>query len=230
MPTTIVAIIIIVFALLPGYPAYKLYKSINGIDWRTNDWEKIIIVVGFSLAGFVFYVLFTTFTGLPSPIYVFPDTFTAINFTISTLPLIAKSLLGHFIVSLLISAIVIFFSRIITKVTRFSNFPSAWDNFINFDVSKHWVIVKTKDGDAYAGILDFVDSSVTQGERDIILKEPAKYDKSVENYKVLEYQFLFLPSSLICSIGVVADSVNDNRVSKIGTNLFPTKVENEDNQ
>lgn len=219
MPTTIVALIIIIFAILPGIPAYKIYKAVNGSDWRASDWEKIISVLSFSLFGLILYIIITSFTSFPSPIYIIPSTFDSTDFGVGSLIPIAFSLLGHFIAAAFVSIILALMVNFFSKHTRTSFFPSAWDHFIQNDVPKHWVVVRLSNGDTYAGIVEFADTSVEITDRDIILCEPSEYVSEKKNYAALSYQQLFIPASIIFSVAVVSKE-DDKRISKIGQLLF----------
>lgn len=227
MPTTIVALIIIIFAVLPGFPAYKIYKLLNGTDWRLSDWEKIINIILFSLLGLMLYIVFSTLLNLTMPIYVLPETFTTGNFDVSVLPRIAFALLGHFFFSVLSSLLTYLIIRITSKHTRFSGSPSAWDYFISNNVPDHWVIIRIKNGESFAGIIDYTDTSVGQNERDIILREPARFDKDQNNYLSLTYHSMFISAAMIDSIGVVEDSSGTSRVSTMNNYLFPNEDKNE---
>ncbi len=57
MPTTIVALVVIVFAVLPGLPACTIYRMFFGTDWRATDWEKIVDIIAFSTVGLIIYII-----------------------------------------------------------------------------------------------------------------------------------------------------------------------------
>ena len=107
-----------------------------------------------------------------------------------------------------------------SKWTPTSPYPAAWDDFIRIGVQKHWVVIRLTNGEAYAGIIQYVDTSVNQRERDIVLLEPAIYLEKKQTYKVIPYQHLFLPAALISSVAVVYDPNVDKRITQIGLNLF----------
>jgi len=99
---------------------------------------------------------------------------------------------------------------------------------ITNNVPKHWVIVKLTNNETLAGTLEFGDISVCREDGNIILREPAKYNTKIRNYEVLCYEQIFIPASLVASIGTVPNEMDINRVSKIGTNSFTKEVgENE---
>jgi len=226
MPTTVVALIIILFAVLPGVPARNIYKKFMGSDWRETEWDKVINIIGFSLGGVVVYIIVTSFTKLPSPIYLLPSTFDTASFGVSSFLPIALSMLGHFIFSALVALLAIAGMQVVGRWTRTSPYSAAWDDFIRVDVQGHWVVVRLVNGEAYAGFIENVDTSVKQAERDIVLVEPALFSEKDNNYKAISYQQLFLPADMITSIAVVHDPEIDERITQIGFNLFPEEVSN----
>jgi hypothetical protein len=226
MPTTIVALIIVLFAALPGVPAHNIYKTFIGSDWRETEWEKLVNVIGFSLGGMVVYVVVSSITSLPPPLYVLPSTFELTSFGVTTLLPIALSLLGHFISAALVAIVAILGIRFFGKWAPSTPYPAAWDDFIRVDVPKHWVVVRLANGEAYAGFIKNADISVSQSERDLVLSEPALFSEKDSNYKVIPYQQLFLPSSMISSIAVVHNPEIDPRITEIGSNLFSEGVTN----
>jgi hypothetical protein len=87
-------------------------------------------------------------------------------------------------------------------------------------VKGHWVTVGLNNGDVYGGYIDMADVSVAASERDMILREPALYDRDAKRYRTLEYLSLFLLGSTIASVAVVTDSAADKRLMLIGEALF----------
>lgn len=226
MPTTVVALIIILFAILPGVPAHKIYRAFIGTDWRETEWEKIVNIIGFSTGGLLIYTIISSYTRLPHPIYIVPATFGSTSFGISSLLPIAASLLGHFISSALVALLTALGIRFIARWTPTSPYPAAWDDFVRVDVQKHWVVVRLTNGEAYAGIVKNVDISVSQAERDIVLAEPAQFIENENNYRVIPYQELFLPAALVFSIAVIHNPEVDKRITTIGSTLFSKEADN----
>ena len=227
MPTTIIALLIIVFAILPGYPAIAVYQRLFGSDWRKTDWEKIVNIVAFSIGGLMLYILMASVTKLPQPIYVIPATFNQDTFGTGSLVTIALSFFGHIIGSILVALLWVGILKLVTKFAPISVYPAAWEDFIRVDVQEHWVVVGLTNGEAYAGIIDHVDTSVCQTERDLILKEPGKYDQKTGNYVTTPYQSMFLPAGLISSIATCYDPKLDERIVPINTPIFERKVSDE---
>jgi hypothetical protein len=226
MPTTIDALIIILFAILPGVPAHKIYRLYMGKDWKETEVDKIVSIIGFSVGGLLAYIFLSSLFHLPPPIYIFPTTFDLNSFGVSSLLPIAISLFGHFILSAIVAGLTVISIRFFSRWSPSSPYHAAWDDFNRTDVKNHWVVVHLTNGEVYAGMITYADISVGQSDRDIVLGEPAQFVKDENNYKVLQYQQLFLPAALISSIGVVHDPDIDIRVSKIGSNLFPERIDN----
>lgn len=220
MPTTIISLLIIVFALFPGIPAYKLYKSINGFDWKTPEWEKVVCIIGFSMAGIMVYILLGSLINLPFPIYLIPDTFTSNGLSQQNIITIAFALLGQLVASLLVSFLLAKAIILLSKITSISGLPSAWDNFMKFEIPSHWVIITLINHETYLGYIGFYDSAVCSEERDIVLLEPSRYDIEKDDYQALNYKSMFIPAKLISSLGAVSDRNQDTRLSQIGDFLF----------
>jgi len=219
MPSTISGLLVILFAVLPGVPGNSIYQRIIGKDRKESQWNTVIRMIGFSVGGLILYILLGGLINAPLPIYISPSTFINFNINRVTLLTISGAFTGHFICSILISLI---FSVILLLINRWSKStenPDTWDKFVEKYVEKHWVVVKINNGDAYAGILERADIAIEQNERDLILKEPAKYSIKAENYIATSYQYLFLLGSTITSIGIVSKP-DDKRLTTIGSPIF----------
>ncbi len=227
MPTTMSSILIIVFAILPGWPAFLLYKKINGSKWNESEWIQFVNIVGLSLLGLILYNLFFPLAKFPPPIYILPNTFTLEGFKLSILPSISISLITHTIFSLVSSFLIALVIRWFSGLVRSSVYPSAWDEFIRVNAKKHWVIVSLNNGDAYAGYISDANCSVPSVERDIVLNEPAKYDETEGNYFSLAYQNLYLSSESIISIATIFQE-GDSRLSPIAHFLFEKESRSND--
>jgi len=110
--------------------------------------------------------------------------------------------------------------RAYNKFSPISSYPNTWDEFARECTQTRWIVVSLKNGDAYAGYLHIANTSVNASERDLILTEPAKFNKDNNSYVAQDYQYIFFPADLIKSIGVVHDPDLDLRVSKVGEPLF----------
>lgn len=227
MSNTFAELIMLIFLVLPGIPAYIIYKNCFGADWRETQWDKIVNIGLFSLAGIIAYVLISENSIFPPPIYLIPSTFETGTFGVTSLKPIALSLTGHFILSTLIAFIAVGIVRSLGWLTPSTPYPSAWDDFIRKDVQGRWVVVGLVNNEAYAGYIKNADVSVSQAERDIVLAEPALYNEQEKSYKTIPYQQLFLPANMISSIAAVYDPQKDGkRIMQIGQNLFEENVKN----
>ena len=217
MPTTLAALLVIVFAIVPGVPGETFFSIIVGANWREEQWRRIVRVISISLAGLVVYILFASLVGLPMPSYILPSQFSADAFTTSVLPTMAGAYVGHLTGAMVCG---ILSAYVVRKVARLSTYPDTWDDFVRKFVPDHWVIVELVNGSVYAGILKKADISVRQSERDIVLVEPALYSEETDIFTSLDYQYLFLPAALISSIAVYYDSALDTRITPVNQPLF----------
>ena len=97
-------------------------------------------------------------------------------------------------------------------------------------MKNHWVTVGLDNGDIYAGYIGRADVSVPAAERDLILQEPAVFDKRLMRYRSLQYQSLFLVGSTILSMAVITDAAADKRITPIGESPFVEETHNGLNQ
>ncbi|MGA9397812.1 MAG: DUF6338 family protein [Anaerolineaceae bacterium] len=227
MPDTLVSLLIIIFAIIPGLPALAIYQRLFGSNWREKEWEKIAAIVAFSVIGLMVYVLISSIFKLPQPIYVIPATFDRGVFGTESLVTIALSFIGHIAGSIIVALICVGSLKLVTKLALVSVYPSAWEDFVRDNVCKHWVVVNLTNGESYAGYIDHVDVSVGQNERDLILNEPAMYDKKTKNYITNRYQSIFLPAELVSTIATCYNPETDKRIVPIHTPLLTRKKANE---
>jgi len=82
------------------------------------------------------------------------------------------------------------------------------------------VAVGLETGEAYVGMLQNADTSVTATDRDIVLLEPALYDESTRQYIASPYQFLYISGRLVSSVAALSNPGTDTRISTIGMRLF----------
>lgn len=211
---------VLLFAVLPGFPAYWLFGVFYGRDWRQNYSERLVPIVLISLAGLIVYIFAASKFQLPSPVYLFPSTFQAENFNETSLPTIATAVLGHFLCSILIVLSVIGCLKLSNKWLPNSPHPAAWDEFVRSLMPKRWVLVALSNGDVYIGSVKAVDTSVNQKERDLVLSEPAVYDESAKKYIATPYQYIFLAAELVYFVGALSDSDIDKRLTEIGEPIF----------
>lgn len=171
MQIDIATLLIVIFAILPGLLGDAIYRARIGVSWREKDWQSLLRMLGFSVAGLTLYVIFANIIDAPQPIYILPKTFTSHNATPQNLPLIFVPYVGHFTGTVVAVFVLAYFKRKLAR--KLSAYPNAWDDFIRSCVPKRVVIIALNSGEAYAGILHNVDVSVEQKDRDFVLCEPA---------------------------------------------------------
>ena len=110
--------------------------------------------------------------------------------------------------------------RLLAKISSATAYPAAWDDLVRTCAPKHWVIVGLTNGDVYAGKLKTADLSVSKDDRDIVLEEPCIFDKGINNYQSLNYQYLFIPSENLYSLAIIYSPETDKRLIPIGETLF----------
>lgn len=130
------------------------------------------------------------------------------------------ALLGHFVGSAAAGAASGLGLRAIARFRSASAFYSAWDHFVRHCAKDHWVILTLQNGESYSGFIETADVSVASSERDMILREPAFYDKEADEYSTMQYQSLFIPGSFLSSIATVHDPT-DRRIIPAGQAVFP---------
>jgi hypothetical protein len=223
MPGTIEALLVLLFAVLPGVPGNLVYQKIIGKDRKEEQWGTVVRIVGLSLGGLMLFIVLGSLVNAPIPAYLSPTTFS--NFSLERVFLVSMSLafVGHTLGALIVSWIGALAIQELNRRTRSTDYPDTWDKFARELTSFHWVVATMKDGARYAGMLSRADTSIAQDERDLILEEPGLYSKARDNYISTPYKYLFVPGTLVASIGVVADNTVDTegRVVQIGEPMFP---------
>ena len=230
MPTTLTALLILLFAIVPGMFGEMVYRIIAGTDWRENQWSKVARIIGISIAGLVLYIVMASLAGLPVPQYLFPSNFSEEVFKPSILPGMAFTYVGHAAFAALAGTLGAYVVRGMAKLSPVSTYPDTWDVFARDLVPRHWVVVTLTSGVSYAGMVERADFSVQQSERDIVLAEPALYIEEKGEYVTQSYQYLFLPGALVDTVAVYYDPAVDERVTPVNQNLFmETADESEEN-
>jgi|GEM_PF-1122986 len=218
MPT-LAALLIVLAAIFPGILGDKIYRTLVGWNWREKDWQSVIRLLGFSIAGLTIYVVLAYRFGWPLPIYVFPSSFSPNAITPQNLGDLFVAYSGHFLGATAAGLVSGAAMRLLGRWLPV--YPGAWDDFVRLCVSEHWVVVSTNYGDTYAGMIRTADVSVKQDERDIVLLEPAQFKEEENNYLALPYQSIFLPATVVSSIAVIHDPERDlKRKSVVGEWLF----------
>lgn len=220
MPETPTALLILLIAVLPGAFGNIIFQAVLGINWREQVWQSLLRLLGFSTVGVVLYIVFAGLTGAPPPLYILPDTYKSGEFNASSLLPMAVAYVGHCIASAVAGVLGVTGYRVLSIFAPASPYAYAWDDFLRNYVPGHWVAVTLVQGDSYAGILGHADTAATHDGRDLILREPARYDPATKNYIALPYQSLFLPGRLVASIAVVSEPSIDKRLTVIGESVF----------
>lgn len=204
MPSTIAAIVILVIAAVPGALGSYLYRAINGLDWREREWNTAVRYVAFSASGLIVYILAAGALGLPPAAHVIPSSFDPAHLSAAGLPALLLPYTGHLLGSALSGVAAAFAVRGIANLTHGIPQPCAWDAFVNKELNDRWVVLTLKSGDAYAGYIAVADSGVPASDRDIVLREPARYEPNTQSYQPTGMRDLFIRADLLDSIASLA--------------------------
>lgn len=195
-----------------------VHRLLVGIDWREDKWARTLRLLGFSTFGLALYAAVAPLFGAPLPLYVQPGTLQKLSS--ADFSRLSSAFLGHVIGSVLVAVLTALAAPLIRRLSRRIAFVTAWDRFINVSAARRWVVVALQSGDVYAGYVEAADTSVAAAERDILLREPARYFEVERVYRASEYSALFLVGSSIASIGAIADPERGDRKIAPGTLLF----------
>jgi hypothetical protein len=221
MPTSIATATVFALALIPGACGAYVWALINGQDWREKEWQAALRYLMFSIAGLAIYVIAGMLMRLPPALHVIPSTYEGSNLKASSLGGIFLPYLGHIVGAVIAGIVAALAHRVICYVAGSSPQPSTWDHFLKNSLPKHWVVVTLKSGDVYAGYVRTAEESAPSGERDIVIRQPAKYDDKAHNYRVTSMQDLFVPAELVQNIGTVRSEADAEVDPKVGNFLFP---------
>jgi hypothetical protein len=211
MPSSIAAALVLLVAVVPGALGSRIYEAINGLDWRERDWSAAIRFIAFSAVGLTVYVLLADLFRWPPAVHVIPSTYSALNFEALQLPRIAAPFAGHLLSAGFVGLVAAYATRLLSKATAETHRPGAWDAFVRDHVGGRWVVITLKSGDVWAGFLAVGDAGVAHGERDLLLREPARFDHDRSQYVVSPYRDLYLPAELVQNLATVAEP-DDGRV------------------
>jgi hypothetical protein len=218
MLATVAGLVVALFALLPGVPAEWCYRLLVGIDWREDKWARTLRLLGFSTFGLALYAAVAPLFRAPLPLYVDPILLQKI--TPADFSRLSSAFLGHVIGSVIVAVLTALAAPLIRRLSKRIAFVTAWDRFINVSAARRWVVVALQSGEVYAGYVEAADTSVAAAERDILLREPARYVEKEGVYRVSEYSALFLVGSSIASVGALSDPKRGDRMITPGTLLF----------
>lgn len=222
LPSSVAALLIAAFAILPGVPGERIYTMLVGWDWREDKWWRTLRLLAFSLVGLSTYAIFAAFIGSPLPAYISPHALEGL--LPGQITGLAVAFLGHIVGAALSGVAAGYAVRGLARLTSRSAYSSAWDHFINSCARSRWVTVGLSNGQVYAGYIDKADVSVAASDRDIILREPALYDEAANLYRATPYQTMFLLGSTIASIAAVTDPRGDKRITRAGEDLFASEA------
>lgn len=226
---TLTAVLALVLGLLPGLPAEWMYATVVGVSRHETDWWRWLRMLGFSIGGLILYSLAARHFHWPMAGYLVPDTFRAVHFTPVIIPRLGLAYIGHTIGAAVAGVAIAAIHQGRRKVVARSYVRDAWDHFVNNNVPRHWVIVRTTGGDSYLGIIEDADVAVEPEYRDIVLEEPASFDQNSDNYRATRFQYLFIPGDEIASVAVVHDQNQDDRVTDVGELIFTQPQEERSN-
>lgn len=203
MIESLAALLIIVFALIPGILGNRIYELIGGSKKEGKLWDRIVRIISFSLLGFVIYVLvFVPYFNFPIPLYRVPETISTPYYDQTQMIQTVYLLIWMFILSalsaLVIAVVVVTYNKYSPLTTK-----NAYDEFIRGYIQSHMVIVNLKSGASYSGIIERGDTVVKIDESDIVLKEPTLYSKENKNYLTSSSKYQYFPGNSISSIAVV---------------------------
>jgi hypothetical protein len=225
MPSTINGLLVFLFALIPGVPGETVYSNVAGLNWRENRLRRVIRIIIISLAGLMCYILFDDLGNrmglfdLVDPIYVMPSML-AEGVSRETVSSITLAYLGHVVSSTSIGVGLAYVWDYVASRIQNTTYPSAWSDMVDDHAPGHWVVVQLTDGESWAGIIETADTDVPVDERDILLREPAKYSEKKEAYIVSQHQHLYLPAELVKAVAAVHDRKQENeterRINEVG--------------
>lgn len=222
MPDTIVAALILVLAVVPGSLGVYVFAVVNGADWRQKDWEAAVQHVAFSVIGLLAYVLAARLLNLLPAAHVTPSAYRTVD--AATLHLLLLPYVGHLAGGALIGLLAALGDRIVSRLSKSSFHASAWNSFATTSLQDRWVVATLTSGDIFAGRIGVADVGVAAAERDIVLREPALFDPTKQNYLATPFYEIFLPSALVQNVGVLARDADQRLGPQPGQPLFPQEV------
>lgn len=220
--------LVLLIAVVPGALGSYLYDTLNGLDWREKNWGAAIRYVAFSAVGLAFYVLVGSGLRWWPAIHVLPITYTSATFSADLLPRIVVPFLGHLTSSGLVGLAAAWAARSVATITGTTARPGAWDVFVKDSASSRWAVVTLKSSDIYAGYIFVADVGVPSSDRDVMLREPARYDPDKKAYIATPYWDIFLPAGLIHTIAVVRLKEDRPIGPTSGKPLFPREIADEE--
>ncbi len=220
MLDAITGLLLLAMVMTPGVPGEFVYSETTGEDWREERISYVVRVLLIGMIGLAITIVIVSLLGGPEFAYA-DSSFPSSEVRIGSLEgwQVGGVFLIHLAISLLVGGIAGEAHRRIAESGNGTIQPYAWDDLINTHVPDHWVVIVTKEGDAYAGKVETADDYVGPSERDILLEEPARYDGDKDGYYATEYQHLFFPADLIESVAVVSNP-DDERLAEVGQQVL----------
>jgi len=217
-PNTIATLLIVLFAVLPGYLGEAVYARAAGADWRESTLRAVLRMLVISVAGVYLYALaagasnYVAGLHLPLPVYALPVVL-ADPHILGTVGVVGVggALLGHVTGCLVIALAAPLATR---WLPRSRTWPSAWDAMVREYVRGRWVMVELKNGQFFVAKLEVADASVAAGDRDLVLEEPCQFDPISRKFVPDTKQYLFLPAESVASVGALTDIELDKRVTR----------------
>jgi hypothetical protein len=220
MNLTIPTALVFTLGLVPGVLGALVYRLLNGVDWRDREMLVALRWFGFSVFGLGVYSLLAVFLDLIPALHVLPSSYASSRMTASSFPALFVPFLGHCLTSASVGAAAAGIMRLTSKTLGLTVGPCSWDEFATKQIKDRWVVLTLKSGDAYAGQLLVVDTSVAGTDRDLVLRDPAKWNPETNSYCRLHYRDLFVPAALLESIATVYDPDKDRDATPPGQPLF----------
>lgn len=218
MPTTAGAVLVVLLALLPGYVGAFFLQHLSGRDWRERDWHTALRYLAVSAVGLSLYVIPAAALEWPPARHVVPSEYAALK--AENLAGLALPYGGHILGGALAGLLIGLAVRHVAPIMGISRRPCAWDTFVADLAEDRWIVVTLKSGDVYGGFIHVGDTGVTAIERDIVLREPARYDADTSEYRAVGYRDMFIPAQLVDSIATVATPGDTDRRTDVGQPLF----------
>ncbi len=208
VPTTLAAVLVTVFAIIPGAIGTYIYAAINGLHWRQAPATTAIRYLSFSVLGLFAYVLVAEWRGWPPAAHVIPATFSDDTFTAATLSGLVAPYLGHLVGAAVMGALAVVGVRVLSRFTRATVRPASWDSFISESVPKHWVVVTLTSSDVFVGQIEVADVNVAPEERDLVLTAVGTLDDAGA-YVPTAFHAMFLPAELVQNIATLRRPSDD---------------------
>jgi len=203
LPTSVAALLIAAFAILPGVPGERIYTMLVGWDWREDKWWRTLRLLAFSLVGLSVYAIAAPVLSAPMPVYISPRAMELLR--TNQVGQLAVAFLGHVVCAAFTGVAAGYAEKLVALLTARSEYSNAWDHFVNLSAKKQWVTVGLANGQVYAGYIDKADMSVAAAERDMILREPRLFDEKDRAFRVTRNKSMFLLGSTIVAVSVVRD-------------------------